>query len=127
MHQPESVTVNKTYLVGKDRASVCPPYPNNIQVKEVPYSHSDYDLFVRISGDENIGPSAEDRKFLSIMELEFCRHSSGHWIACLPFKSPRQKLPDNRRQTLHRAKILDNSFWKDSVKKPHFVHFMKEI
>ena len=49
MHQPESVIVNKTYLEGKDRASVCPLCPNNIQVKEVPFSHSDNDLFVKTS------------------------------------------------------------------------------
>ena len=61
------------------------------------------------------------------MESEFCRHSSGHSIAPLPVKSPRQKLPNNRLQTLYRAKTLDNSFQKDSVKKQHFVHFMKEV
>ena len=82
---------------------------------------------MKTSSDKNIGPSAEDRKFLSIMESEFCCHSSGHWITPLAFKSPRQKLPNNRLQALHRAKILDNSFQKDSVKKQHFVQFMKEI
>lgn len=127
VHQPDLVMVNKTYLVDKDRASVCPPCPNNIQVKEVPFSQVDADLFVRTSCDENIGPSAEDREFLRIMETNFCRHSSGHWIAPLPFKSPRQKLPNNRLQALHRARILENSFRKDSVKKQHFVSFMKEI
>ena len=61
------------------------------------------------------------------MDSEFCMHSSGHWVAPLPFKSSRQRLPNNRQQALHRAKILDSSLKSNSVKRSHFVTFMKEI
>ena len=127
VHQPDSVSVNITHLVSKHRASICQPCPNSIQVKEVPFSKSHDDLFTRTSHDDTLGPSVEDREFLRLMESEFCRHSSGHWIAPLPFKHSRPRLPNNRAQALHRAKILEKSFQKDTVKKQHFVQFMREI
>ena len=31
VHQPESVITNKTYLISKDRESVCQPCPNSMR------------------------------------------------------------------------------------------------
>ena len=129
VHQPESVTCNKTYLIGENRASVCRPCPNKMQIKELhPFQHDDdHSIFIKTEQDEKVGLSTEDREFLGIMDSEFCMHSSGHWVAPLPFKSSRQRLPNNRQQALHRAKIQDSSLKSNSVKRSHFVTFMKEI
>ena len=129
VHQPDSATYNKTYLIGENRASVCRPCPNKMQFKELhPFQHDDdHSIFIRTEQDEKVGLSAEDREFLGIMDGEFCMHSSGNWVAPLPFKSSRQRLPNNRQQALHRAKILDSSLKSNSVKRSHFVTFMKEI
>lgn len=128
VHRPESVNVNKTYLVGKERTSVCQPCPNKIRIKETSLVHSrDHDLFVRTAQDEKIGPSAEDKEFLNLMEKEFHKDESGNWSAPLPFRSPRPKLPNNKQQAFHRARILDNSLKKNPLKKSHFVSFMKDI
>ena len=69
----------------------------------------------------------EDREFMQIMNKEFRRDSSGNWIAPLPFRPVRQRLPNNREQALHRARILNSSLKKNPLKKEHFVTFMKEI
>ena len=122
-HQPDLVNVNKTYLVGKECASLCQPCPNKIQVKESPISHS---LFIRTAQDEKIGPSAEDKEFISLME-KFKNHPGGNWIVPLPFRSPTLKLPNNKQQAIHHVKILDNSLKRNPLKRSHFVAFMKEI
>ena len=63
----------------------------------------------RTSADEKVGLSTDDREFMQLMDKEFRRDSSGNWVAPLPFRSSRQKLPNNREQALHRARILYNS------------------
>ena len=129
VHQPDLVTCNKTFLIGENRASVCPPCPNKIKVKELPpFQHNDdNNIFIKTEQDDKVGLSAEDREFLSIMDSDFCMHSSGHWVAPLPFRQSRQRLPNNRPQALHRAKLLDSSLKSNSLKRSHFVTFMKEI
>lgn len=127
VHQPDSVVTNKTYLVSKDRASVCQPCPNGMRIRESGISSLESNLFVRTTADEEVGLSVEDREFMQVMNKEFRRDSSGNWIAPLPFKPTRQRLPNNREQALHRARILDTSLKKNPLKKDHFVTFMAEI
>ena len=111
VHQPVSVVTNKTYLISKDRASVCQPCQNGMRIKESGISSLESNLFVRTSADEEIGLSVEDREFMQIMNKEF------RWIAPLPFRPVRQRLPNNREQALHRARILDSSLKKNPLKR----------
>ena len=119
VRQPESVTVNKTYLIGENRASVFRPCPNKVPFKELhPFHHdSDHNIFIRTEQDEKVGLSAEDHKFLHVMDSEFCLHSSGKWISPLPFRSSRQRLPNNRQQALH------SSLKKNSLKRGLYGDF----
>ena len=66
VHQPDLVTCNKTFLIGENRASVCPPCPNKIKVKELPpFQHNDdNNIFIKTEQDDKVGLSAEDREFL---------------------------------------------------------------
>lgn len=127
VHQPDTVITNKTFLISKDRASVCQPCPSGMRIKESGISNLDSNLFVRTSADDEVGLSVEDREFMQVMNSEFRQDSSGNWIAPLPFKPSRQRLPNNREQALHRARILDASLKKNPQKKDHFVTFMKDI
>lgn len=87
-----------------------------------------YDLvFVRTVDDDKPSLSIEDKDFLQIMETNFHADASGCWFALLPFKYPRQLLPNNRELAVRRAQILDASLHKNPVKKQHFVDFMAKI
>ena len=59
-----------------------------------------------------------------MMDLEFHR---GKWIAPLPFKEPRRRLPDNRQQAVKRAHILDISLKKNPVKCQRATTFLQKI
>ncbi|VDI56133.1 Hypothetical predicted protein [Mytilus galloprovincialis] len=49
------------------------------------------------------------------MDNEFVRDSEGSWVAPLPFRVPRQPLPSNRQQALHRANMLDASLNRNPI------------
>lgn len=61
------------------------------------------------------------------MDQEFYLDESGQWVAPLPFREPRDRLPDNRQQALKRAMILDNSLRKNPIKCEHALTFMQRI
>lgn len=52
-------------------------------------------IFETTSDDNKSGLSIEDRKFLDIMDNEFHLNSEKKWTAPLPFRSPREPMPDN--------------------------------
>ncbi|VDI57421.1 Hypothetical predicted protein [Mytilus galloprovincialis] len=64
-------------------------------------------LFEKTRDDDKPGQSYEDKMFMKQMDNEFVRDSEGSWVAPLPFRVPRQPLPSNRQQALHRANMLD--------------------
>ncbi|VDI67426.1 Hypothetical predicted protein [Mytilus galloprovincialis] len=61
--------------------------------------------------------SYEDKMFMKQMDNEFVRDSEGSWVAPLPFRVPRQPLPSNRPQALHRANMYDASLNRNPVKR----------
>lgn len=136
-HRPDTVTVNKTYLLRNGRSSICKPCPNNFEIKEELTAESfdtdcdtprcDSDIFVRRNDDDTVGLSVEDKEFLCIMDQTVSKNTQGYWEAPLPFRSPRRRLPDNRTKALQRAKSLDFSLRKDDAKKGHFLEFMQRI
>lgn len=52
---------------------------------------------------------------------------SGQWIAPLPFRSPRQRLPNNRALAVKPSRILHSSFERNPVKKQLLLDFMSKI
>lgn len=113
------------------RSTLSTPCPNNIIVKELLpkqiqgdaiFKHPQRNgpigqhIFQTSHDDDKPGLSVEDKEFLAIMDKEFCRDNSGQWVAPLPFREPRRKLPNNRQQALRRAIILDASLRKNPVK-----------
>ena len=133
-HYPRSkeskmkVTNFKTHvLMDKDfdRVSIFEPCVNYISSKEIKLGQSD-SLFLKSKDDEKLGLSIEDRDFLKIMDQEMTEEN-GHWVAPLPFKLHRQKLPNNKIQALNRAKNLQFSLQKNPTKMNHFVSFMANV
>ncbi|XP_068210594.1 uncharacterized protein [Palaemon carinicauda] len=84
-------------------------------------------IFEKTKNDDKPAMSYEDKMFLKQMDNEFVRDASGSWVAPLPFRVPRQSLPNNRRQALQQAMLLDASLRRNPVKQEHFLTFMSKI
>ncbi|XP_045930179.1 uncharacterized protein LOC123986130 [Micropterus dolomieu] len=71
--------------------------------------------------------SVDDNNFLKIMEGEVYMDDQNHWVALLPFRSPRKPLPHNREQASQRLSTLQRSFRRKPDMKQHFFDFMQKV
>ena len=141
LHKPQ-LTVNRTYLIQNDRPSHFEPCTSRVNVKEMvvqespPFEAHDIiegsdnigsTIFVRTKNDDKPAPSIEDRNFILHMDVNFKRSSNGKWSSPLPFRVPRQKLPNNRELVLRRTKTLVRNLHKNSSKAVHFHEFMQGL
>ncbi|XP_055995796.1 uncharacterized protein LOC130046821 [Ostrea edulis] len=125
-HASQDISVKKTYLLPTGQPTILKPCSNKFEVREL-VDQSIWDeskLFIRTKDDDTLGMSIEDRMFLKQMDSEFLRDSTGSWVAPLPFRENRQRLPNNREQAIQRARLLDASLRKNAMKKEHFLTFM---
>ncbi|KAK3092639.1 hypothetical protein FSP39_005230 [Pinctada imbricata] len=134
LHKPNYLNVKRTHVMSDGRGTVFDPCRSNIQLKELHMNdnfsscgHLGDNVFQRSKDDNKIGLSIEDRKFLQLMDKEFTKDSNGHWIAPLPFRTPKPNMPNNRDQALKRAQSLHKSLQTDSNKQDHLVEFMDKI
>lgn len=63
--------------------------------------HTDYDslgakIFERTEDDHKFSLSIEDKQFIGLMEKEMFINDRNSWVAPLPFRVPRPRLPNNR-------------------------------
>nr|XP_027238609.1 uncharacterized protein LOC113829610 [Penaeus vannamei] len=77
--------------------------------------------------DDEPGKSTEDKMFLKLMEKEFVKEPAGNWSAPLPFKPLKKRLPNNKSMAVRRANSLAKSLQFNSVKREHFLDFMKKL
>jgi hypothetical protein len=129
----------RTHVLPSGRPSTLQPCENQFKVKEQlscngeigvpckPAHTLEFNVFERTKDDDKPGMSHEDKQFLKQMNSEFKRDSTGSWVAPLPFRSPRQSLPNNREQAVQRAKYLDSSLRTNPTKREHMVEFMQKI
>lgn len=61
------------------------------------------------------------------MNTSFERDDSGHWVAPLPFKQNRLRLPDNKTQAIQRARAFDKNLRHNSRKYEHVKEFMIKL
>ncbi|MES9882784.1 MAG: hypothetical protein ABW185_18100 [Sedimenticola sp.] len=137
VHKPQHVNVNKTHLLTNGRTTIFEPCRNNLEIKDhQPCSYDKYvntddkftdSIFDRTKHDNKPGMSIDDNEFIEIMDGQFRKNSLGNWEAPLPFRTPRQRLTNNRSQAIKRAKTLDSSLRKDPNKKEHFMNFMQGV
>ncbi|XP_013855924.1 uncharacterized protein LOC106511725, partial [Austrofundulus limnaeus] len=66
-------------------------------------------------------------RFLQIMDSEFYQDSDNSWVGPLPFRSPRQRLPNNRQLAYDRLMSLRRSLGKRPEMKAHFLEFMENM
>nr|XP_046258521.1 uncharacterized protein LOC124066300 [Scatophagus argus] len=62
-----------------------------------------------------------------MMEKEFFKDSTNSWVAPLPFRNPRRRLPNNREYAMSRFKSLRRTLDKRPEMKSHFTEFMQKI
>ncbi len=69
----------------------------------------------------------EDIRFLQVMNAEFYQDSSNSWLGPLPFRSPRHRLPNNRKQAYDHLMSLRQTLDKRFQVKAHFLEFLENI
>ncbi|RXN13836.1 hypothetical protein ROHU_037202 [Labeo rohita] len=144
-HRPSKVDVFRTNILNNGRPSLCEPCPNQIQVKEklsikdhavssqgchlysITQSLLGKDIFKLTQEDEKIAPSIEDLAFMELMDKEMFMDSSNSWVAPLPFRNPRQRLANNREQSMKRLLSLRQTLKRKPLMQEHFVTFMQRI
>lgn len=77
--------------------------------------------------DNYISPTIQDKAFLKIMKEGLVKDTENSWTAPLPFKSPQQKLPNNRLQALKRLMSLVHNLKRKEEMRKHFITFMDKI
>lgn len=145
-HRLPQVNSYKTFILDNGRSSHLQPCNSQISVKETftktpESSHSFASLkvsgrnvdsigqqvFTRSPDDHKLAPSVEDMQFLQIMDSEFYQDSDNSWVGPLPFRSPRQRLPNNRQLAYDRLMSLRRTLEKRPEMKTHFLEFMEKM
>ncbi|XP_040077158.1 uncharacterized protein LOC120849101 [Ixodes scapularis] len=147
--KPDCVTNFKTNVLENGRPSLFEPCRNHFLVKEKftgpvnPTQHvpptqgvpiKDYSvkettdtLFQTTKDDDQTAPSMEDRKFLNIMNNEVFKDESCSWVAPLPLRVPRPRLPNNKELVQSRLASLRRTLQKKPEMKEHFATFMDKM
>lgn len=147
-HKPSKVNVLKTYVLDNGRPSYLTPCDSHLSVKEdfslsqtkaissqppsalshqKPTAENLGDsVFCHTSNDNHLAHSAEDVIFLKKM-AGFFKDNTNSWVAPLPFRTPRRKLPDNRSYAYQRLMSLRRTLDKKPEMKTHFVEFMQKM
>ncbi|KAI7789362.1 hypothetical protein IRJ41_022847, partial [Triplophysa rosa] len=145
----KSTTVSTFFTNTKEqRPSIFDPCPNVFHVKErnsndwrnndemysmeqLVYNHRGdqfgQEVFKVTCDDNKVAPSINDLAFLHIMEQELEKDESNRWIAPLPFKAPRCRLPNNRCQAMKRLSTLRRNLERNTEMKQHFFTFMGKV
>lgn len=149
-HQPSSVTALKTSILENGRPSYLTPCYSHLRVKDLTHSCSvlqfpppqrravhpapllcgddtDSSIFTCTDNDCQPAPSIEDLKFLKIMDKEVFKDDAQSWVAPLPFRSPRRRLPNNRDYALKRLRSVCHTLEKKPVMKQHYMQFMQKM
>ncbi len=107
--------------------SYIPDPPCSLKSKESYSKSLKENVFFRSPEDNKAALSVEDKVFLDIMNKEVFLDEDNHWVAPLPFRSPRIQLPNNREQAKQRLSSLQRTFSKKPKMKMHFFDFMQKV
>ncbi|KAK5847425.1 hypothetical protein PBY51_016551 [Eleginops maclovinus] len=137
-HKP-TVSSFKTSILENGRPSFLTPCESRIHVRErytdtCPLGEKTQTkedvgklIFKQTADDDKLALSVEDQTFLDIMNREFHKDKANSWMAPLPFRSTRQRLPNNRGQAVHRLMSLRRTLKKNTEMKDHYVEFMEKM
>lgn len=100
------------------------PYHNITQQSDSSSCESDHlgcGVFQQTKNDNQVS------SFMKIMEEGMTKDTDNHWTAPLPFKSPGQRLPNNRLQAMNRLMSLTRNFVRKPEMRDHFIALMEKI
>ncbi|XP_037617247.1 uncharacterized protein LOC119483203 [Sebastes umbrosus] len=136
VHKP-TVNTFKTNVLDSGRHSMFQPCTSFMHVKETQQSFNRSDkapermlgqtVFNRTEYDNKPAPSVEDTIFLKIMDTNVYRDDANSWVAPLPFREPRQPLPNNKQQAINRFTSLQRTLKRKSEMQEQYVAFMEKI
>lgn len=132
-HRP-MVNTCKTLVLDHNHHSIFQPCTSSMYVKETQPSFSrpnnsqermlGHTVFTQTKQGNKPAPSVEDLLILNIMDANMYRDDSNNWVAPLPFKEPRQRLP---RQALKRFESLQQQFKRKPKMQEEYIAFMEKI
>ncbi|XP_013856011.1 uncharacterized protein LOC106511825, partial [Austrofundulus limnaeus] len=129
-HMPQSVNTFYTKTMETTRPTLFESCPNvfcvkekysNIYIPTYPSLSSETDpdcdanhlgcaVFRQTKEDNQLAPSIQDGFFMKIMNEGLHKDSNNSWVAPLPFKHPRKRLPNNKPQALKCLLSLKHNF-----------------
>lgn len=142
-HKP-TVSAFKTTVLNYDQASLLQPCTSFLHIKEKIHQGGEvqdrisesskaseemlgWTVFDQTQHDNKLASSIEDEIFLELMDKEVCRNESHIWVAPLPFKQPRRRLPNNWEQAVKRFSSLQRSLNRRPEVQQQYVTFMGKI
>ena len=141
-HRPSAVAAFFTNTLEKDRPTHFDPCPNVFRTKErfsFGVAHKENpqtpaiihslgsSVFQQTPEDDQLALSIEDKIFLQIMDEEVVKDHSSSWIAPLPLKPSRTRLPNNKAQAVSRLNSLTRQFKQKPQLQRDFFAFMDKI
>ncbi|KAK7882975.1 hypothetical protein WMY93_029149 [Mugilogobius chulae] len=138
-HKPSSVNTLFTNALQQGRPTMFEPCSSVLRVKEVnsfkdirdvkdgDHTRLGQTVFQLTKDDNKPALSIEDRAFLETMKEGLEKNDSNSWVAPLPFRHPRPRLPNNRQLALKRFTSLRLSLQRKPEMKEHFFAFMEKI
>lgn len=135
-HKPD-LKAFKTTVLENGRPNILNPCENSIHLKEemsqglslqsssrssrVTEKTLGQTVFNTTNTDNKLAPSIEDTIFLEMMDNDVYRDETNSWVDPLPFRVPRERLPNNRKQALTRLLSLRKSLDRKPEMKEQFV------
>ncbi|KAL4009495.1 hypothetical protein ACER0C_003347 [Sarotherodon galilaeus] len=135
VHRP-TVSTLKTVILENGRPTVFKPCNSLLQLKEMPHTNRPgkapeqtlgQTVFNQTDNDNKPAHSIQDTLFLKMMDNAMYRDVDNSWVAPLPFKEPRQQLPNNRKQAATRFSSLKRTLNRKPEMREHYVAFMEKI
>ncbi|XP_051810196.1 uncharacterized protein LOC127535700 [Acanthochromis polyacanthus] len=139
-HKPDCVNIYRTNVPSNGRTSLFDPCTSSLHITEkfgtsvlhhhFPRVSEMNDLFEekdslgegvfqRMPHDDKPTMSLEDKAFLEIMDREVSMDDTNSWVAPLPFRDPRHRLPNNKAQAVKHFSTLRHMLEKRRDMKEH--------
>ncbi|XP_030613054.1 uncharacterized protein LOC115799898 [Archocentrus centrarchus] len=135
VHRP-TVSTLKTVVLENGRPTVFKPCDSLLRFKETPHTIRPskapeqtlgQTVFNQTENDNKPAPSVQDALFIKMMDSAMFRDEDNSWVAPLPFKEPRQQLPNNRERAITRFLSLKRNLNRKPKMQEQYVAFMGEI
>lgn len=135
VHRP-TVSTLKTVVLQNGRPTVFKPCNSLLQLKEMSHTNGpgkvleqtlSQTVFNQTDNDNKPAHSIQDTLFLKMMDNAMYRDMDNSWVAPLPFKEPRQQLPNNRQQAVTRFSSLKRTLNRKPEMREHYLAFMEKI